>query len=457
VVGERQRVTRARAHLLMIGDELLSGDVVDRNKAWLGARCRALGVEVIRAITVRDREPEIIAAIQAAAAEADLCLVSGGLGPTTDDLTAAATARAAGVALVRNPELAARLEAFFSVRAPALIEANLKQADLPAGATVLDNPIGTAAGFAVEVPGPAGAGSCWLFSMPGVPRELQRMMREQVEPRVRERFELAPIPRRIYRALGSGESLVQHAVRGVLAEARHRSPGLAHMFVHYRARHPEVQLILEATPGPDGQAGATVEELASLDAPLAAAIGPALYHVSASGGDDRDDSDDSDGSLDANDPLAALLVARLSARQLTLASAESCTGGGIGAAITAIPGSSACFVGGVIAYANAVKIAQLGVAASELEAHGAVSEVVARQMAEGVRERLGAAIGVSTTGIAGPGGATETKPVGTVDIAVATATGTIYKRLQLRGGRETVRYAATRWALKLVLDQLEQV
>jgi nicotinamide-nucleotide amidase len=451
-------VTRARVHLLMIGDELLSGDVVDRNKAWLGARCRALGVEVIRAITVRDREPEIIAAIEAAAAEAEICLVSGGLGPTTDDLTAAATARAAGVALVRDPELAARLEAFFSVRAPALIEANLKQADLPAGATVLDNPIGTAAGFAVEVPARArsGSGSCWLFSMPGVPRELQRMMREQVEPRLRERFELAPIPRRIYRALGSGESSVQHAVRGVLAEARRDSPGLAHMFVHYRARHPEVQLILEATPGPAGQAGATLEELASLDAPLAAAIGPALYHVASSSGD-GDSEGDSEGSLDTDDPLAALLVARLSARGLTLASAESCTGGGIGAAITAIPGSSACFVGGVIAYANAVKIAQLGVLASELEAHGAVSEAVARRMAEGVRERLGAAIGVASTGIAGPGGGTETKPVGTVDLAVATATATTYKRLRLHGGRETVRYAATRWALKLVLDQLGHV
>jgi nicotinamide-nucleotide amidase len=427
-------VTRVRAHLLMIGDELLSGDVVDENKAWLGRRCRALGVEVIRASTVRDREVEIVAAMHEAAAGADLCLVSGGLGPTTDDLTASCAALAAGVGLVRHPELAERLEAFFAARGRALVEANLKQADLPAGAVVLDNPIGTAAGFGLQL------GGCWLFSMPGVPRELRQMMREQVEPRVRDRFQLTPIPRRIYRAIGSGESSVQHNVQGVLAQARTRSSGLATMFVHYRARYPEVQLILEATPGADGQPGATAEELASLDDPLRAAIGPALYTISD--GEDEDEG------------LAKLLVTRLIERGLTLVSAESCTGGGIGEAVTSVAGSSACFLGGVIAYSNAVKMAQLGVSAQDLETHGAVSEPVARAMAEGARTRLGAAIGVSTTGVAGPGGGSEAKPVGTVDVAVATATRTIYKRLQLFGKRNTIRHAATMWALKLVLDEL---
>ncbi|MFO7563549.1 MAG: CinA family nicotinamide mononucleotide deamidase-related protein [Enhygromyxa sp.] len=442
---------RARAHLLMIGDELLSGDVVDANKAWLGRRCRALGVEVIRASTVRDREDEIIAAMHEAAEGADLCLVSGGLGPTTDDLTAACAAAAAGVELVRRPELAERLEAFFRERGRALIEANLKQADLPAGALVLDNPIGTAAGFALEIS--SGAHRCWLFSMPGVPRELRLMMREQVEPRVRQRFALQPIPRRIYRAIGSGESSVQQRVLGVLAQARERSPGLANMFVHYRARYPEVQLILEATPGAD-QVSASAEELASLDEPLRAAIGPSLYMIS------DDEGGGEGGGEDEDESLAKLLVTRLIERGLSLVTAESCTGGGIGAAVTSVAGSSACFLGGVIAYSNAVKIAQLGVSPEDLEAHGAVSEPVARAMAEGARTRLGAGslasvIGVSTTGIAGPGGGSEAKPVGTVDLAVATAAGTTYKRLRLHGKRETVRYAATLWALKLVLDQLD--
>jgi nicotinamide-nucleotide amidase len=407
---------------------------------------------VVRATTVRDRQGEIVGALHAAVTDgAQVCLISGGLGPTTDDLTAASVAAAAGVALVRDPSLAGRLEAFFSSRGRELLEANLKQADLPEGATVLDNPVGSAAGFAFELGSVTagvtgrGPGGCWLFSMPGVPHELRLMMREQVEPRVRERFELQPIPRRVYRTLGSGESSVQQNVQGLLAAARERSPGLANMFVHYRARSPEVQLILEATAGHglDHGAAATEAELAQLDGPLREAIGPALYAWGSDHGDNEGPAE-----------LAELLVRRLITRGLTIATAESCTGGGIGQAITAIAGSSACFLGGVISYANSVKIHQLGVPAELLETHGAVSEPVARAMAEGARTRLGSDIGVSTTGIAGPGGGTPEQPVGTVDIAVATAAGTTYKRLRLHGKRDRVRYAATLWALKLVWDQL---
>ena len=425
-----------RAHLLTIGDELLSGDIVDRNKAWLGKRCRALGIEVVRATTVRDRLDEVVAAMRAAADDAQVCLVSGGLGPTTDDLTVESAAAAAGVGLVRHQDLADRLEGFFASRGRELVEANLKQADLPVGAEVLDNPIGTAAGFALDLDGREDP--CRLFSMPGVPREMQLMMSEQIEPRLREQFSLRPVPRRVYRSLGRGESTVQQFVAPILEAARARSPGLANMFVHYRARYPEVQLILEATPGPDGHQ-ATAEELASLDAPLAEAWGPALYAVGP---------DEGPAELDE------LLVKALIERGLTIASAESCTGGGIGFALTNIPGSSATVLGGVIAYANAVKINQLGVPEAALEAHGAVSEPVARAMAEGVRARLGADIGVSTTGVAGPGGGSPEKPVGTVDVAVATADETIYKRLRIFGRRDTVRYASIRWALKLVWDRL---
>lgn len=416
----------------MIGDELLAGDVVDRNKAFLGQRCRALGIEVVRASTIRDREDEIVAAMREAASVSEVCLVSGGLGPTTDDLTAASAAIAAGVELVRHAELAARIEAFFAARGRAMVEANLKQADLPASATVLDNPIGTAAGFAVEL------GSCWLFSMPGVPRELHMMMREQVEPRVRERFELQPIPRRVYRSLGRGESAVQHAITEILVAARTSSPGLANMYVHYRARYPHVQVILEATPGPDG-VGATQTELAQLDAPMREALAPALYAI---------------GPDDGPAELPELLVNMLIERGLTVSTAESCTGGGVGEALTEVAGSSACFVGGVIAYSNRVKIDALGVSPEVLETNGAVSEPVARAMAEGIRARFGTDIGISTTGIAGPGGGTPDKPVGTVDVAVATANGTFYQRLSLFGPRDVVREATVAWALKLVWDQL---
>jgi len=440
--------------LLTIGDELLSGDVVDANKAWLAQRCRLLGVEVVRATTVRDREDEIVAAIHVAGELADICLVSGGLGPTTDDLTAASAAKAAGVGLERNADLAARLRAFFAQRMPAtgtsqimdrdrdaLIELNLKQADLPVGAVVLDNPIGTAAGFGLEI------GRCWLYSMPGVPRELRKMMREQVETRLlglaqpgggREQWQIAPVARRIYRAIGRGESSLQQGVSPTLAEARTRSAGLANMYVHYRARYPEVTLILEATPGPEGLA-ASADELASLDEALREGIGPALYAIGAGEGPPE---------------LATVLVGALIERGLTLVSAESCTGGGIGEAITAVPGSSACFLGGVIAYANVIKQGQLGVSPDDLASHGAVSEPVARAMAEGARTRLGSDLAIAVSGIAGPGGGTPDKPVGTVDVALAHAEGTDYKRLSLFGNRAAIRRATVLWALKMVWDRL---
>ncbi len=437
-------MARPRAHLLTIGDELLSGDVVDGNKAWLAQRCRLLGVEVVRAATVRDREDEIVAAIHAAAEHADLCLVSGGLGPTTDDLTAESAAKAAGVELERNPDLAARLTAFFTQRLAgrspltaemaALIELNLNQADLPAGATVLDNPIGTAAGFGLQIRG------CWFYSMPGVPRELRKMMCEQVEPRLLAMpgWAITPIARRIYRAIGRGESSLQQGVSPVLAAARARSPGLASMFVHYRARYPEVTLMLEATPGSDGVA-ATVDELASLDEALREGIGPALYAVGPGMGPPG---------------LAAVVVGALIERGLTLATAESCTGGGIGEAITAVAGSSACFLGGVIAYANVIKQGQLGVSSADLDQHGAVSEPVARAMAEGARLRLGSDLAIAVSGIAGPGGGTPDKPVGTVDVALAHSEGTDYKRLSLFGNRAAIRRATVLWALKMVWDRL---
>jgi nicotinamide-nucleotide amidase len=435
-------MSRPRAHLLTIGDELLSGDVIDGNKAWLAQRCRLLGVEVVRATTVRDREDEIVEAIRLAAEQVEVCLVSGGLGPTTDDLTASSAAKAAGVVLVRNPDLAARLTAFFTMRSPAnlsesavrerdaLIELNLKQADLPAGSVVLDNPIGTAAGFGIQV------GGCWLYSMPGVPRELRKMMREQVEPRMRSLAQ--PVARRIYRAIGRGESSLQQGVSPALAQARTRSPGLANLFVHYRARYPEVTLILEATSGPDG-AAATPDELASLDEALREGIGPALYAIGPGNGPPE---------------LATVLVGALIERGLTLATAESCTGGGIGEAITAVPGSSACFMGGVIAYTNVIKRDQLGVSQGDLDAHGAVSEPVARAMAEGARTRLGSDLGIAVSGIAGPGGGSPGKPVGTVDIALAHAEGTDYKRLNLFGNRAAIRRATVLWALKLIWDRL---
>jgi nicotinamide-nucleotide amidase len=231
-----------------------------------------------------------------------------------------------------------------------------------------------------------------------------------------------------------GESALAEAIRPILEDARSRSPGLAAMFVHYRASYPEVLLVLEATPDEAGRA-ASEDELASLDPALAAALGEAFVGTGPSTLEER-------------------LVHLLSDRGLTIATAESCTGGAIGDRITSVAGASQCFRGGVIAYANAVKVAQLGVPSDVLERHGAVSEPVARAMAEGARAALGSDLAIAATGIAGPSGGTPDKPVGTVDFAVSDARGTTYRRVRLHGNRGTVLRAATTWALKLVLDRI---
>lgn len=416
------------AQILTVGDELLSGDTVNTNLTVLGERCRRLGVEVVRALSVRDRIDEIVAAVREAAA-ADLLLVSGGLGPTSDDLTAEAVARACGVGLVRDAASEAAIAALFAARGRAMPEINRKQADFPAGAEVLPNPIGTAPGFAVVQPG-----GCLVACMPGVPREMKKMMAEQVEPRLRARFAPPEIPRRVYRLVGRGESAIAVDVEPIAAAARARSPGLAAMYVHYRAATPQVLLILEGLAGADG-ARATEEELASFDTPFAAALAPAMYGIGEA-------------------ELEARVLTACRRAGLWLATAESCTGGQIAARLTSVAGSSAVVRGGVVAYDNAIKTAVLGVPAEVIAAHGAVSEPVARAMAEGARRVLAADIAVGITGIAGPGGGSPEKPIGTVDVAVADAAGCTYKRLALFGDRALIQHSAAVWALKLVWDRL---
>lgn len=421
-----------RAFILTIGDELLSGDVVDKNKATLAAWCRAQGLTVVGARTVRDREEEIIDGVRSACAVGEVCLTSGGLGPTTDDLTISSVAAAGGLKLARHAPSEQRIRDIFEVLGRELTDMNLKQADLPAGCQVLENPIGTAPGVAVDVA--TDVGSCLVFCMPGVPRELRKMVAEQVEPIVRERFEPSPVHRRVYRCLGKGESSVQDKITSLIEEGRGKSPALANVLVHYRAHMPEVLVNLEGLPNA-GVAGATSEELATFDAPMAEVLGRSLYGV---------------GEIE----LPERFVRALEAASMTFATAESCTGGLCGGLVTDVAGSSAAFLGGVIAYANEVKTRDLGVDAGLIEAHGAVSEEVARAMAEGARDRFGSDLAVGITGIAGPGGGTPQKPRGTVDIAVAGEDGTTYKRLRLYGNRGTVRRAAALWALKLAWDRL---
>jgi len=425
-----------RGTVLTIGDELLFGDIVDSNSAFLGRRCREMGVEVVRKLSVRDRVDEIVDALREASERSDIILISGGLGPTTDDLTAMSVAKAAGVELERHAPTVERLEAFFAARGREVLEANRKQADLPVGCSVLENPIGTAPGFALEL----GERSTLVACMPGVPREMKKMMREQIEPRIHDRFGLSPNPRRVYRTLGRGESAVQQMLGTFFEQMRARSPGLANVIVHYRAHMPEVLVTLEAAYGDDGSERATQDELIGLDEAMVGVLGQELYGV---------------GNL----PLVDRLIHALGQCGLTLATAESCTGGRIGALLTDVPGASLAYVGGAVSYANSAKAALLDVDRALLDTHGAVSEPVARAMAEGARARLGSDIAVSITGVAGPEGGTPEAPVGTLHLGVSFdldgEVGTVHRRLNIPGSnRELIRAAGTFAALRMVWDLL---
>ncbi len=415
--------------VVAVGDELLSGDTVNTNASFVGTRCRELGITLDRVVTVRDRIEEIVDAVRRAAATSDVCFVTGGLGPTTDDLTTEAVAAAAEDTVVRDPESLARLEAKFAAFGYRdMPPSNRKQADFPSTATILANPIGSAEGFMVFV------GGCPVFVLPGVPREMKQMFRDQVTPHLRRRFELRVTPRRMYRLLGRGESSLAKDLEPIVDRARARSAGLASVFVHYRASTPEVLVVLEATAGAEG-VSATEAELSSLDTELLEVMGSAIYGIG-----------------DAE--LAPRVVAALQAAGLRLSVAESCTGGGLGKRLVGTPGASSVFDGGIVSYSNAVKTGLLGVEPALLAEHGAVSEPVARAMAQGARKATGSDLSVAITGIAGPGGGTPLKPVGTVHIDVFDGDVHLHKQLKLRGNRGTVQHCAELWALKLVWDRL---
>jgi nicotinamide-nucleotide amidase len=385
-----------RIGIISTGDELLRGALADANAVYMASRLCELGFCAERFVTVGDDLLALTEAFAAAFAGLDLVLVSGGLGPTDDDLTAAAAAAAAGVRLVRSEEAERVVRAAFARRGREMHPVNLKQADVPEGCRVLDNPNGTAPGFALA------AQRAQAFFLPGPPRELEPMFEAHVVgalPAPPERYVAA------FRLFGMGESDVQAAL------------------APYAAAHP----------APDG---------ASLEAAAAEArraLGAAVF---------------SEGEVG----LAEALGRALASRGLTIGAAESCTGGLIGHELTQIPGSSAYFRGSIVAYDNAVKIGLLGVDARLLEAHGAVSEAVVRAMADGARRALKADIAIAVSGIAGPDGGTAEKPLGLVHFAVATARDCGHLERTFRGHDRARVKAASAWtAMRMALDAVREI
>ncbi|MCW2888022.1 MAG: competence/damage-inducible protein CinA [Streptosporangiaceae bacterium] len=368
-----------RVELVTVGDELLLGDTINGNAAWLGRRLSENGVEVTRSVVVADRQDEIIEAVTEALGRADAVITTGGLGPTYDDLTRDALAVAAGVELLRDPGIERRLrERSAGVGLP-LQPMALRMAEVPAGATMLDNPVGSAPGLRIELPGGP------VYALPGVPAEMRAITDTAVLPELRASV-TGPVPaRRLLRTACVRES----ELAGRLAEVQ-ELPGIT---LAYLPDPAEVSVRITAT-GPDAQAALDrAEELAR------ELLGGVVHGT-------------------GEDTLDRVIHRLLAERSATVAVAESLTGGMLGAELTAMPGSSATFAGGIVAYQTALKASLLGVPQDLLARHGAVHPDVASAMAEGVRDRLGATYGLAVTGVAGPE-PQDGRPVGTVHLAVA--------------------------------------
>jgi nicotinamide-nucleotide amidase len=378
-----------KAEVLTIGDELLRGEIVDSNKAFLSDRLLSLDIETHYHASVRDVPADMIDAFRRAAERSDIVLVSGGLGPTRDDLTSQSLAAAFGREMRLDENALAGIRAFFAAVGREMTENNASQAWFPDGAEVLANPIGTAPGFMLDVK------DAVFFCMPGVPREMMRMMDEQVLPRVAARLSRSVVVRaRLLRTFGMGESTLDAELADIAASGD--------VVLGFRTSFPDNYLRPVARAATAAQADALLDRVCDS---IRARLGALVYG-------------------EGEETLEQVVGRLLRERGASIAVAESCTGGLIAAKLTDVPGSSDYFVGGVVAYADAAKRALLDVPEALIAQHGAVSEPVARAMAEGARARFGADLAVATTGISGPGGGSETKPVGLVHIALADAQGT---------------------------------
>ncbi|MEZ4240995.1 MAG: competence/damage-inducible protein A [Myxococcota bacterium] len=414
------------AEILSTGDEVVTGQTLDTNAAWLSEQLTELGFDVVRHTTVGDRRADLVGAFRDLAARCDVAVVTGGLGPTDDDLTAMAVSEAFGWPLALDPEALAQIEERFRQFGRKMAAINRKQAMLPEGTLRLDNDWGTAPGFAFE------AGQAFVACLPGVPREMRELFAHRVLPALRSRYSLRPGRLVTVRTVGIGESDLQEAL------GDWQAPGVV---VGFRTQLPENHLKLRFA------ADIAEDEVMARAASVLERVGRWAYTVE---GLPRPLP-----GYDCGGGRPAAVVGRLlQARGQTLALAESCTGGRLAAACTAIPGASTWLLEGLVTYANASKVRLLGVPEAVLAEHGAVSEPVARAMASGARRGAGADWGVGITGIAGPGGGTPDKPVGTVHVAVEGPDGAVHRLLRLPGDRERIQTLTVASALELLRRQI---
>lgn len=407
-----------QAVLISIGDELTLGQTIDTNSAWVAQRLSRLGIPCLMHMTVADEFNAVVECFKDAAELGQLIIASGGLGPTPDDLTREALAEAMGVELELHEPSLEVLKGFFEKRGKVMPERNLVQAMRPAGSRTVPNANGTAPGLAVEFNGAR------VYLTPGVPREMKAMLTDSIEPELKELAEENGTSRVILtetiRTFGAGESDVSERLGDLMARDRDPTVGttVAEGMCSVRVR----------SEGSDADAAAealqdTIVQVESILSPIAFGRG--------------------------DEKLAAATLHALQKANLTVATAESCTGGMVGSLITEIPGSSTTYRGGWVVYANEMKIRQLGVAAETIEAHGAVSPQTAAEMALQALKLANADLAISITGIAGPGGGSDERPAGLVYTGLAKADGTVeVRRALLPGERNSVRQRSAMCALQ---------
>ncbi len=389
------------AELLTIGDEILYGQIVDTNSQWMSIELDKVGIKVIRKTTVGDQEDEILTAFAEAEKRADIILITGGLGPTSDDLTKPLLAKYFDCKLEIHEEALQEITAFFKSRGREMIEPNRQQAALPVCCTKITNPIGTAPGMWFEKEGKV------FMSMPGVPHEMKKMMTERVIPKLKEKFETPNIYHKVIRTIGIGESFLAEKI----ASWEKKLP--KHIKLAYLPSLGEVKLRLTGFSNSSSHLESEINELIEKLKPLA---GDYIYGY-------------------GDESIEVAIGKMLRERKLTLSMAESCTGGYLSHLITSVPGCSDYFLGSMVPYAYEIKMRQLGVKPEVLEKYGAVSEPTIIEMANIVRAKFNTDIGVATSGIAGPGGATPEKPVGMVWIAYSDKHHTVTKKLQISSDR----------------------
>jgi nicotinamide-nucleotide amidase len=403
--------------VLSIGTELTRGELVNTNGAWLAAELTAAGFEVLEHAVVDDEPSRIVDALRRLASRVRVVVATGGLGPTTDDRTTRAVADAIGAPLVRDDASLEHIRRRLEKAGRAMNPSNAKQAEFPEGADILPNPMGTAPGFGVRV------GACASYFMPGVPSEMKRMFDEQVLPRVRALADNCSYQFHLH-TYGLPESVVGEKLAGV----EETFPGAT---LGYRAHFPEVEVKVLARAGSRAAARDLCEKVTG---EVRTRLGAVIFG-------------------EADDTFGGVVGRGLRSRGWTLAIAESCTGGLVGHMLTREPGASDFLLLDAVTYANSTKSSVLGVDEETIRWHGAVSPEVAEAMARGARRVSGAHVGLSLTGVAGPSGGSEAKPVGTVYIAIVGPDGVADVRHRTFGGdREAIQTLASYSGLRMVLE-----